>query len=68
MASRGYFELELAERRGEQNCTADFIFRVAVTNGGEEEPSTGKVPSVEAARCGRFRPGVKATTGGGVGV
>jgi hypothetical protein len=52
MASRRYFELELTERRGEQNCTANFVFHVAVTNGGEKEPSARREQGVKAARCG----------------
>jgi hypothetical protein len=48
MSSRRYFQSEPGERRGEQNCSADFIFGVAVTNGGEEEASGRREEGVEA--------------------
>jgi hypothetical protein len=68
MASRRHYQPEPAERRQEQNCAADFVFGVEVSNGGEEEPSVGREPGVEAASCGRFQPGVEPTAAGGVGV
>jgi hypothetical protein len=43
-----YFQPEPGERR-EQNSAINFVFGVAVTNGGEEEASAEREEGVEAA-------------------
>jgi hypothetical protein len=57
-----------AECRGEQNYATDFIFSVAVSNGGEEEPSAGREPGIEVVTRGRFRLSVEPTADGDMGI